>query len=558
MDKDVINLAKSIRQTESGGDFNAKGKSGESGAYQWTPNTWKAQAKSVLGDENAKMTPSNQNAVAYTTLKQWKDKGLNPAQIAAKWNSGSETGWENKVGTNKFGVHYDVPKYVKSVTDAYQQIKGGGSVGADPNNPSSTANPDNQEKGFFGSVGSDLSNRLGQAGGAISKTFSGEINPFSGILQTAGAGAGAIGDVIGEGLKLIPGVKRAEGLLGQGVGKLAQTGVGQKVVGGVESFAQNHPELSADIGAVGNIAGLVGGGIGGKVAKDVVKEGVYSAAKEGVIGSGAKALVEKSALKKATQVLETTATVKQIGSAVRTGRVGAGKGVVSLAPDPLKEASIKEIMPLVHKGMVVPGKAAENAVAIKSAADQTAEEMRSLIKSQEIQPILQPERLQEMAQKVISRSDEALPSGENPAKALLDVFYKHLPKGKDITAEDILNARQAVSSFVLEHKGDWSMRGVMTGFKSARNAIWDESRTLLAEMAPHVPVRELLSKQTNLYRALDYLPAAIKKEINAGQKGAFARYFAKHPVQGYAAKQVGKGLLIGAGLAPAAHFVEGL
>jgi hypothetical protein len=150
MDNDVINLAKSIRQTESGGDFNAEGASGESGAYQWTPNTWKAHAQQALGDSKAPMTPSNQNAVAYTVIKGWKDKGLNPAQIAAKWNSGSETGWENKVGTNDKGVHYDVPKYVKSVTDAYQTIKNGGQVRIDPNNPSSVQPTDTTKPKFYG------------------------------------------------------------------------------------------------------------------------------------------------------------------------------------------------------------------------------------------------------------------------------------------------------------------------------------------------------------------------------------------------------------------------
>lgn len=145
MDPDVINLAKAIRQTESGGDFNAQGKSGESGAYQWMPATWQRQAQTVLGDSKAPMTPQNQNAVAYVTIKQMKDQGLNPAQIAATWNSGSPTGWENKVGTNAKGVHYDVPAYVKSVTEAYQKLKQGQQVGVDPNNPSSVAAPQAQQ-----------------------------------------------------------------------------------------------------------------------------------------------------------------------------------------------------------------------------------------------------------------------------------------------------------------------------------------------------------------------------------------------------------------------------
>lgn len=123
LDPQVVSLAQSIRQVESGGNWNAKGASGESGAYQWTPDTWKAHAQTVLGDQNAEMSPSNQNAVAYSVIKQWKDEGLNPAEIAAKWNSGSPKGWENKVGVNSLGVQYDVPSYVKKVTDAYQTFK---------------------------------------------------------------------------------------------------------------------------------------------------------------------------------------------------------------------------------------------------------------------------------------------------------------------------------------------------------------------------------------------------------------------------------------------------
>lgn len=127
MDQDVINLAKAIRQHESGGDFNAVGDNGTSrGAYQWQAATWKGHAKQILGDENAPMTRDNQQAVAYGVMKTWKDQGLNPAQIAAKWNSGSDKGWENKIGTTTINgkpIAYNVPQYVKSVTDNYQRFK---------------------------------------------------------------------------------------------------------------------------------------------------------------------------------------------------------------------------------------------------------------------------------------------------------------------------------------------------------------------------------------------------------------------------------------------------
>lgn len=127
-DPDVIALTKAIFQHESGMDYTAVGDAGTShGAGQWQPATWKAQAKDVLGDENAQMTPENQKAVAQVSIAKDKADGLNPAQIAAKWNSGSPTGWENKIGTTTINgqqIKYNVPAYVKSVTDLYQQYKG--------------------------------------------------------------------------------------------------------------------------------------------------------------------------------------------------------------------------------------------------------------------------------------------------------------------------------------------------------------------------------------------------------------------------------------------------
>src|ERR1700755_1078288 len=112
LDQDALNLTKAIRQHESGGNFESKGKSGEYGAYQFTAPTWKGYAKEVLGDENAPMTKENQNKVAYTKIKKWKDEGKNVGQIASMWNAGEgkpNAYLENNVGTNKYGVHYDKP-----------------------------------------------------------------------------------------------------------------------------------------------------------------------------------------------------------------------------------------------------------------------------------------------------------------------------------------------------------------------------------------------------------------------------------------------------------------
>src|ERR1035437_10329494 len=129
MDPQALNLAKAIRQAESNNNFNAAGDyvngvPTAKGAFQWQAAMWKVQAGAILGDSNAVTSPANQNAVAYGTIKSWKDQGLNPAQIAAKWNSGHEVGWENMVGTNPdTKISYNVPAYVSKVMTNYQQFK---------------------------------------------------------------------------------------------------------------------------------------------------------------------------------------------------------------------------------------------------------------------------------------------------------------------------------------------------------------------------------------------------------------------------------------------------
>jgi hypothetical protein len=123
LDNDVVNLAKAIRQKESGGRFDARGASGEAGAYQFTKPTWQKSAQKYIGNANAPLTPENQNKVAYSQIKEWKDQGYNPGQIASMWNSGKPDPTGN-VGVNKFGVKYDTPAYVQGVYSEYQKLKG--------------------------------------------------------------------------------------------------------------------------------------------------------------------------------------------------------------------------------------------------------------------------------------------------------------------------------------------------------------------------------------------------------------------------------------------------
>lgn len=123
VDPTAAALTRSIRQVETGGDYNASGKSGERGAYQWMPGNYEAMAKEA-GLDPTDFSPVNQDKAAYHRVKSLLDQGYTQSQVASLWNSGSPD-WQGKVGVNKEGIAYDVPAYVEKVKQAYLQQMGG-------------------------------------------------------------------------------------------------------------------------------------------------------------------------------------------------------------------------------------------------------------------------------------------------------------------------------------------------------------------------------------------------------------------------------------------------
>ena len=256
LDPQAVALAKAIRQTESGGDWSAKGGSGEWGAYQFTPGTWDAYASEAgVNAVFGSATPDQQNEVAYKKIKQWKDQGYNPGQIASMWNAGAgkpNAYQEGHKGVNAHGVEYDTPEYAKKVAMAYQSLKG------EQATPQTAVPVQEGQKTFTQDAGASLGEAGTKLSTAIGRTVEGEINPLSGIIQSAGAVAGGINDLTSDVLHHIPVVgdvvEGVEGFIGKGVQKLAETDLGKKAVTGYQGFAEQHPELAGNIGAGFEIA----------------------------------------------------------------------------------------------------------------------------------------------------------------------------------------------------------------------------------------------------------------------------------------------------------------
>jgi len=134
LDPSIVALTKAIGSTETGGNYTAKGASGEYGAYQYTPATWAADSQTYLGQSVPldSATPAQQDEVAYNKVKALGAEGNTPSQIASIWNSGKADPTGN-VGVNKEGVAYNTPAYVQKVQAAYQKNmgQGGGITGSE-------------------------------------------------------------------------------------------------------------------------------------------------------------------------------------------------------------------------------------------------------------------------------------------------------------------------------------------------------------------------------------------------------------------------------------------
>lgn len=172
LDQQALALTKAIRDVESGGDYNIKGASGEGGAYQFMPGTWKTWAGKYLGDPNAPQDRINQNKVAYSRIKERKDAGLTAAQIASEWNSGKPDAYkQNWRGVNSMGVAYDTPAYVAKVKTAYAKYKPQTSI------TTQTIQPQ-QKQGVVGTVANKIGDFLGA--GTLGRALGGTAAVMSG------------------------------------------------------------------------------------------------------------------------------------------------------------------------------------------------------------------------------------------------------------------------------------------------------------------------------------------------------------------------------------------
>lgn len=499
-DPDVIALSKAIFQHESGGDFNAVGDAGTShGAGQWQPATWKAQAHDVLGDPNAPMTPDNQKAVIQVSIAKDKASGLNPAQIAAKWNSGQPDGWENKIGTTTINgqqVKYNVPAYVKAVTDLYHQNKGA-TGNSQAYNPKPFSNPENP--GQFDFSGAQTPQQPEHSG-----FFQGLAQDFHGTnpdnlgtqLETAAKGVGNfLAPSVGDAYHLIKGDNTKTKL--QLAGDLGSTAL---------SAATLIPGVGE--GAMALKAGLTGAKAveGAAVAAKTAPSIVGGIAKNGALGaafgaSGALGAGETDP----TKIAESTAIGAGTG-----GALGAATGALSKAaealPQRLVQGVIKNSNPDVAqyaltKKMGSPAQMLrESDASLKTIGTQ----LGAALTHSNVADVVIP------SSQIVPKIFEAFPNAELSPEALAQEIAKVAPlqkalitklfSGEGLSIDELHTLNSAIGQNT--YKMAFDDPQVKAG-KAIGNAFYQASKQIITTAAPDTtPLFDQYSKEIQLNTAL--------------------------------------------------------
>jgi hypothetical protein len=549
-----------MRTIESGGKYNIKGASGENGAYQFMPATWKAWAGKHLGDPNAPMTAENQNFIAYQQVKGWKDEGLTPYQILSKWNSGG-TNYEGKVGVNKMGVKYDVPAYVSRGMTEFQKevVKLGGRLPTaspsviPPPAPTAASTPQptlstsakvrsllpnlNQSEAIVNdmkTIGKDAA----QTGRDIGERALGAQKQGIGstILQGLGLGAKVAGEVafglpakmIG---RMVPDAQSApiKAAAGKAVAAVVKTPRAQNVIGEARKFAADHPVAAANLGAAGNIAGTFLGAGTAKEASTLTQSGLKSSTK--ALAKVTTRNAERAAANELTKTLELTRPVlnkaeKEAALAAGRGQTGSILKADTIVPD----ARDIERAAVVHD-FIATARDENEAIQRINAIIATKSEVIKTGLKQSGDPIFNKSQLRSYIVKFAKSPErQVLLAGDDAAKrayeGILDTFMRVVDKHpKNVSG--LLNARKE-----FDRIAEAGMKNVFgDGVQSARKqAILDIRRLANEYIEDQIPVgdamKAVLRQQTLLYEAAENI--AARKARNVGTN-RFTQFIKRHP-----------------------------
>lgn len=280
-DPGVIKVMQAIKNVETPGSkdpYTAVGDNGDShGAYQFNKDNYKNWATQYGIDPND-FSSTAQNKVAYARIKDLKNQGLDPEEIAAKWNGA-------KVDSSTGKLTYVNPEYGVKFRAALQQGKNSNTQTVQSPDSSQSSNPLGAESALASSgvPTQDNESALGKLidfAFPILSDIQGK-HPEKSLLQKAGdLGQSALWFVPGVGEGAEAAIKGA-GLLGDAGAKIAGQAIGgatQGYASDVASKLSSGDTNAADVltPGVGTVTGGILGGSVGKLGNKFSKEGIVN------------------------------------------------------------------------------------------------------------------------------------------------------------------------------------------------------------------------------------------------------------------------------------------
>lgn len=274
-------------------------------------------------------------------------------------------------------------------------------------------------------------------------------------------------------------------------------------------------------------------------------------------GKGAKTVIDSRRLAQASSKALEIAGEKMTPN-VAKGLLKSG----DVAPDVKKGATA--ITDLVKKGVLKVGDdaktATSNANALRTEIGNKATDLIKRLRSMPNTPIAQPEDLTNMLVKANAEAADSLSHSPEKTKQIFDKFVSYLPKGKDIDAADILDARKQLDAWIQADKGGKVFDPtVENAVSSALRAIRHGANDLADKLAPDQAVKDALEYQTSLYRVLENIAAKGAKGVQEADQIAKMKglkgFQARRPLLSGALKYTGIGLLGSLGFKEGINFL---
>jgi hypothetical protein len=318
-------------------------------------------------------------------------------------------------------------------------------------------------------------------------------------------------------------------------------------------------------GAISGALAGAGAGIGGSMennesvgqvalhgVENTALGGVTGGAAGAVLGAGAGALASKGTDSATSdyinKLLTPDMTNKVSAAAIKSGKVAEGTGLTGARDFTGAIPNFNAIKSSVEQvpGISPSNSALQNVNAIHDAIGNTAQDLRNQLSNQEVMPIITQDKWNGYLSGVknqIAENPLLVGDAEKTSNKVLAKFQTMIPKSGDITAENILNARQGLDTWIKGLKPNAFNPATENAVSIAVKAVRQGANNLLAESAPDVAVKHLLNHQTNLYNAIDMIAPKAAKEGNNTLQQIITKNPIATKVAKYAATAAGGGIL---------------